>query len=139
MKIRFRIYPDKKLIVAVFKGPVVYEDILQWFNEAREHPDFSSKYKGLVDFRNAVFGTEDREQPRKMAQKAEALAEYMVKIDFTSAKWALLADSPVETSLSMLYSHSASQKHPMETFSTVQAAEDYLEVSLEDAIQDLNK
>jgi hypothetical protein len=91
----------------------------------------------LVDLRKGVFGAMPGGQTSKMAEKARALAEYMTKIDFTIARWAILADTPMETSLMMVYSVDASQKHPIEVFSNVEAAEDYLGVPLEQALQEL--
>ena len=138
MKGKFKIFPELRLIVACFTGTTVSEDIIQWFDEASNHPEFSKEYQGLVDCRKALFGNELRDKPREMAKKACELVEYMVKIDFTSANWAILVDSPMETSLSMLYSMGASQKHPIEIYSTVEAAEEYLGIPLQDALQELD-
>jgi len=138
MKAIFKIFPERKLIVARFTGTIAYQDVLQWFDEAREHPDFSQEFPGLVDLRKAAFGMVPGGKTGKMAKKARALAEYMTKIDFTTAKWAILTDTPMETSLMMVYSKDASQRHPIEIFSTVEAAEDYLGVALEYALQELS-
>ncbi len=137
MKAIFKIFPERKLILACFTGTIDYREVLQWFNEVRAHPDFSQKFQGLVDMRKAAFGMMPGGKKSKMAEKARALAEYMTKIDFTIARWAILADTPMETSLMMVYSVDASQKHPIKIFSTVEAAENYLGVPLESALQEL--
>ena len=139
MKIKFKIYPDKKLISALFKGTIVYENILQWFDEVYAHPDFSREYQGIIDLRQVIFGMEHRNQPGKMAEKAKALAQYMAKLDFTSARWAILVVSPIETSLTMMYASNASRKHPINIFSTVEAAENYLGIPLSDVINNLDR
>ena len=138
MKAIFKIFPEHKLIVARFRGTIVYQAVLQWFDEAREHPDFTQEFQGLVYLRKAVFGMVPGGKPGKMAEKARVLAEYMTKIDFTTSKWAILTDTPMKTSLMMVYSKDASQRHPIEIFSTVDAAEDYLGASLEYALQELS-
>jgi hypothetical protein len=132
---KFKIFTERKFIVARFTGTIVYQDVIQWFDDTRRQPDFSQELPGLLDLRKAKFG---RVSGGKMAEKARALAEYMVKIDFTTAKWAILTDAPMETSLMMVYSKGASQKHPIEIFSTVEAAEDYLGVSFAHALQELS-
>ena len=139
MKIKFTIHPDKKLISSLFKGTIVYEDIVQWCNQIYGHPDFSSEYQGIIDMREVTFGLEDRNQPSKMAEKAKSLAQYMANLDFTTAKWAILADTPIETSLSMMYANDASRKHPINIFSTVEAAENYLDTPLADVIRDMDR
>ena len=136
MKAVFKIFPERKLILASFTGTIVYQEVLQWFDEVRAHPDFSKDFQGLVDLRKGVFGAMPTS---KMAEKAHALAEYMTKIDFTTAQWAILADTPMETSLMMVYSRNASQKHPIKVFLTVEAAEGYLGVPLEDALRELGE
>ena len=135
MKTRFKILTERKLIIACFSGTIAYQDVLQWFDNTREHPEFSKHFQGIVDLRKAEFG---KMAGVKMAEKARALAEYMIKIDFTTAKWAILADTPMETSLMMLYSKGASQKHPIEIFSTVKAAEEYLDIPLASALKEMN-
>ena len=139
MKINFKIYPEKWLIASRFTGTIIFEDVLQWFNKTKEHPDFSPKYQGVIDMRTAVFGDANRENPGKMVKKTYALAEYMKKIDFTKSKWALITDTPVETSLLMMYAKDASKKHPIKIFSTVEAVEEYLNLSIADVLKDLNE
>ena len=138
MKAIFKIFPERKLILACFTGTIVYQEVLQWVDEVRAHPDFSQEFRGLVDLRKGVFGSVDRGKTSKMAEKARALAEYMIKVNFTTARWAILADTPMETSLMMVYSVGASQKHPIKVFSTVEAAEHYLGVPLESALRELS-
>lgn len=137
MKVKFKINPDKKLISTLFKENIEYEDVVRWFDEVYAHPDFSPEYRGIIDMRHMIFGSENRDQPGKMAENTKALAQYMTKLNFTSARWALLVDSPLETCLSMLYANDASLKHPIKIFSTVEAAEDYLCLPLADDIHDL--
>ena len=137
MKAIFKIFPERKLILASFTGTIDYREVLQWFDEVRAHPDFSQKFRGLVDMRKGVFGAIPGGKTGKMVEKARALAEYMTKIDFTTTQWAILADTPMETSLMMVFSKGASQKHPIKVFSTVEAAENYLGVPLESALQEL--
>ena len=120
-----QIYPDRQLIVVRFSGPVGYDDMLQWMQEIREHESFSRTYDGLVDNREAIF-----HQTRP--QKAQGLATYLIETDFTRGKWALLVDKPMETALSMLYSAVASVQHPIQVFSTLEGANQYLDNKLTD-------
>jgi hypothetical protein len=119
VKAIFKILPERRLIMASFTGTIEYKEVLQWFDEVRTHPDFSQEFPGLLDLRKAAFGMM---ASSKMVEKARALAEYMIKVNFTKAKWAILTDTPMETSLMMVYSKDASQRHPIEIFSTVEAA-----------------
>ena len=132
----FQIYTDKKIIAVVFSGAVVYEDILTWFKELHSHPDFSPEFYCVVDLRKAEFGIERRDQPAKMAKKGKELASYINKISLSLKKWAIIADTPVETSLAMLFAKDTSEKQPMEIFSTTGAAENYLGISLKNIIDD---
>lgn len=92
------------------------DEIMQWFDEVREHQDFSKDYLGLADFRKAVLAMPPEGNTSAMVKKASALSKYMIDKDFTTAKWAILTNAPIETSLMMVYSNRASQKHPVKIF-----------------------
>ncbi len=132
----FGIHPDKKLVSVIFTGNVVYEDIITWFSELHNHPDFSPDYNGVADLRNTQFGIERRDQPTKMVKKGRELAAYMDKINLSLKKWAIITDSPVETSLAILFAKEAAGKQSVEIFSTAKAAEIFLGTSLSGIITD---
>jgi hypothetical protein len=125
MERTFKIYPDKKLVVARFTGPIDYQDILNWFNEALQNESFSMEYDGIVDLRKVVFKETRRE-------KVQFLASYIIEHNFTKGKWAILASTPMETALSLLFSEYAPLQQPVNIFSTVKAAARFLAKDLED-------
>ena len=138
MKTIFKIFPERKLVLTCFTGTINFKDVINWFDAVQKHQGFSQEFSGVVDLRKGVFGRILDGKTVQMAEKAKELADYMISKDFTRAKWAILADTPMETSLMLVYSNSASQKHPIRIFSTIQAAEEYLGVALADAFKELS-
>jgi hypothetical protein len=120
----FEIYPEKKLIVARFTGPIDYQDILNWFEDALQHEAFSKDYDGIVDLRKAAV-------QEARPEKAKLLASYIIEHDFTKGKWAILVSKPMETALSLLYANVATRQHPVESFSTIEAAASFLAKDLD--------
>ena len=116
----FKIYPEKKLIVTRFIGPIVYQDVLNWVDELTRNEFYSKEYDGIVDLRKAIFTDPD-------PQKAQALSTYMIEHDFIQGKLVMLVDKPTETALVMIHCRKEGKKHPTEVFSTVQAAASFLE------------
>jgi hypothetical protein len=125
MERTFKIYPDKKLVVARFTGPIDYQDILNWLNEALQNESFSTEYDGIVDLRKAFF-KETRHE------KVQFLASYIIEHNFTKGKWAILVSTPMEAALSLLFSRYATLQQPIDIFSTVEAAARFLAKNLED-------
>jgi hypothetical protein len=119
MSSTFKIYPEKQLIVTRFTGLIVYDDMLHWIDEVLQHESFSREYDGIVDLREAAFKT-------IRADKAKLLGSDMIERNFTKGKWAILVSTPIETALSLLYNQVATQQHPIESFSTVEAAASFL-------------
>ena len=134
MEKTLRIYPDRKLIVARFKGIITYEDIIQWFDEVIRHEDFSKEYSGVVDLRSAEFLKAPSGKIHETITRTRKAAQYTIEKDFTKGKWALLADTPMETSLLMIYAKEVFSKHPVSIFSTVEAAAHYLGQKLDDVL-----
>lgn len=125
MERTFKIYPDKKLVVARFTGPIDYEDILNWLNEALQNESFSMEYDGIADLRKAVF-------KETRLEKVQFLASYIIEHRFTKGKWAILASTPMETALSFLFSKYATLQQPIDIFSTVEVVATFLAKDLED-------
>ena len=123
----FGIFPDQKLMIARFIGPIDFYDIRDWIDEAPRYKAFSTEYDGIVDQRRAIF-------KHTRIEKAKELATYMVEHRFTSGKWVVLVTKPMETALSLLYREIAVVKHPIELFSTIDAAAKYLERNVKDLV-----
>ena len=115
----FKIYPEEKLIVTRFTGPVVYQDILNWIDELARNESFSKEYDGIVDLRKAIFTDPDPENAR-------ALSSYMIEHNFSRGKLAILVDKPRETALVMIHRWKTGPEHPIEAFSTVEAAAHFI-------------
>jgi hypothetical protein len=112
-------FPNSRLIVTRFFGPIDYEDVLEWLDTASLDARFSREFDGVVDLRKARL-TSFR------IEKARLLAKHVIDLDFTQGSWAVLADRPAETAFSMLYTSVANQHHPVEVFSSVDAAANFL-------------
>ena len=119
MQRTYDIYPDERLILVRFHGAISYEDILMWLEEALDDQHFSKWYNGVVDLRNAVFA-------QHRLEKAHLLARFVAEQDLTSGRWAILADKPMETALSILYGSATREKHPIRVVSTIRGASAFL-------------
>ncbi len=115
----FKIYSEMNLIVVRFTGPIDFQDIYDWVNEAYKSEEYSKAYDGIVDFRDAVF---KQTRPKKILE----LVAHMLKLDFTKGTWGILVNSPMETALSLIYTQEAAQTHPVSIFSTVEGAAKFI-------------
>lgn len=120
----FTIYPEIKLVVSYFSGPIVYQDIIDWVDELSSNESFSKEYDGIVDLRKAVFTD-------PTPDKARSLSSYMMEHNFTQGKLAVLVDKPTETALVILHRQAEGGRRPVEIFSTVEAAADFIDKDAE--------
>lgn len=118
---KVQIYPEQSLVVTHFSGPVTIEEIKKANLEIAKNPNYSKLFDGVSDFRFAQADFADYEllEFRKSA----------VKSDFNRGAWCLLASSPIETAMSMIFANKV-QNHPIKVFSTVNAASAYLHKDL---------
>jgi hypothetical protein len=114
-----RILVAERLAIVQWFGRVTFEEVVAWMDELVAHPDFSADFDGIVDLRKG-------DLTRSTSAEAQAVADLMIERRLTRGRWVHLADGPMETALSMMYSRAVSTQYPMRVFSTVESAADYL-------------
>jgi len=120
---QLNIYQHEKLIVVVFEGDISIEELKSARLEMINHPDYHESFNGVYDFRKAV---------KKYRQESLfSFSDTIVKEDKTKGKWCSLNKTPVETGLSELLKNKVKARHPFESFSTVLAASEFLQIRLQ--------
>ncbi|MFD2110857.1 hypothetical protein [Thiorhodococcus fuscus] len=123
----FDIYPERRLVVGRFAGPIDYQDVIAWVKDAMGEETFSSDYDGVVDLRRSTL-------KEARPDRARFVANYTIDEGFTQGRWAILVDRPKETALSYIFSSIAAGRYPVQVFSTTDAASIYLRRDLSDLL-----
>lgn len=115
---KLNIYPNESLAVCVYTGDVSVHEIEATSIEIASHPEYQDTLSIVSDFRQA----------RVMYSKSELhrLSEGMAKSPLTVSSWCLLADSPAETAMALIFSHDLRDVHPVGVFCTIEAASEFV-------------
>ena len=122
----YKIIKEKKLIIEVYSGDICLDffqqSMLQEFND----PDYLDIEYGICDLRNANLVLSDKE--------VKKLFDFALQHDKNlSVQWATLTKGPYETAMAMIYELQAEKLYGYKIFSTVEAASDYLGISIDDS------
>lgn len=112
----YTIYPDKAFAVVKFMGHVTREEILTYYQDIYEHPDYSEEFCGVADLREAILEV----IPSDIPEFGEIGASN------TTGKWVLLVTEPQNTAFALLYSDVATKKHPLIVASETATASNFL-------------
>lgn len=126
--VTYKIIKDKKIVLLDISGDISYSQFVECFDAAVKDPDYSSTYNGIAVFRDDT----KIEMSRKETME---LAEYVVSNKLSDGKWAILADKPLETALSLIYQERATSQHEVSIFSTIEGASEYLDIDLKEILE----
>ncbi len=123
MKVLYEIFPERQLIVQRYLGAVAIGDFIAAAERLWIDPRYSPAYNGLADLTDLQV-TVSVADTRKLAQLMAGHPRT------TRGKWAAVIASPVGTAFAFIYQRLIRPRHPVEIFSTWEAACAYLDIDL---------
>lgn len=123
LNVRYKILPQYNLIIEFFSGEITLDAILSAKKSKNSMPEFDPTFNHLIDLRHAKTNI-SLSEIKEIAKFQEENKQYIKK-----RKSAFLADSPEQTSLTILFTLSM-QNLPIdfEIFSTTKAALNWLDL-----------
>jgi len=125
-KLDYRVLDENRLVIEVFSGKVELDDYIS-FKETEIHDNqYHLEYKHLVDLCDAIIisaGENIEDKVKKFVSAIENTPGF-----FGNRKSALLANTPQQVTASMLYKLLNELPVPVETFTTLSAAIEWLEL-----------
>lgn len=125
---QLEIHPDDALIICHFSGHITIDEIEEATDELTALPDYSAELDGVSDFRHAQV-TFTREELARFIRSS-------VENPVTRSSWCILADSPMETAMALIFASEMKKIHPVDVFSTVEGASDFLKKDLSDRLSE---
>lgn len=124
----YKLFPEQKLIVVVFRGLVSLPEILEYFMSIAYAPGFDKDFCGVADLRKA-----------QLDLKPQDLSAFdpSNEKDLTEGPWVFLVNDPKTTALSFLIKDQADDNHPLQVFSEPKTASGYLGLDVAPFIQDV--
>jgi hypothetical protein len=75
MSIKYKIFPDHKLVYVVGKGQIEFDDLLYHIQELSENPEYIPPMKKLVDYRNSTLSKLTSSEAQKFTDKKAQLKD----------------------------------------------------------------
>lgn len=116
--IRYKVFPEKKLISVRLEGQINFDDLHQWHRMLGENKEYRADFDAIVDHRRAKLKLNPQDMKRLVAVNHE--------MGLIKGRWVHLTDTPVETALAKTYQTSAKDLHEVEVYCTVSSVSDYL-------------
>lgn len=119
-----KIYPDKQLIVGKYNGDVCMNDIVSLTQEMVLNSSYSPLFNGVTDCR----GVNLLVTPDEM----NAFTRGVIDDEVSLGTWCFICDEPNTTAYMMLFQSNLKSRHPVEVYSTVDAASNRLNIDLKE-------
>lgn len=123
MSFGYEIYPEKRAVVATFRGHFSRQALEAAIGRLWSDPRYRTDYVGIVDISHGSVGI--------AIEDFRAVVGWVRSHERTSAaRWAALASSPYATACALLYRRAISDRQDFQVFSTWEAACRFIEVDL---------
>ena len=118
------VFPDKQLIVAKYSGDVCMDDVVRLTEEMVSNPNYSPLFNGVTDYRGAKLSA--------TSDEVTAFAKDVIESEVSLGTWCILCDEPNTTAYNMIFQSLLKSRHPVEIYSTVDAASKRLNMDLKE-------
>lgn len=122
MRAKYKFFPEQGLLVEVFYGPIGLRTLVEILQQQARHPEFASFTKLLTDLRKA-----------EITISASELKDYLDELEKTMSerklKWAVIAEDPRSTALSLLAGNHRVFRDSALVVSTLPSAADFLNIT----------
>ena len=125
--VTYKLFKEKEMVLLDISGETSYSEFVECFDAAVKDPDYSRTYSGITVFRDDT----KLEMSRKETME---LAEYVVSNKLSDGKWAVLANKPLETALTLIYQERVTSQHEASVFSSIEGASEYLDIDLKEIL-----
>ncbi len=122
MSLKYKVYPERQLLVDVLEGELHISDILKINTAESKNVDFSKINKSITDLRKARLRLSLKEVKDfiKLLQPANTN---------TDAKWAVLTHNQIQTILAMMLRIDSRYKDTVRVFPTVNDCNNFLGIN----------
>ncbi|MCA1758778.1 MAG: hypothetical protein LC658_03325 [Bacteroidales bacterium] len=121
---KYKIYPDKHLLVDVMEGNIDITDLEKIFHHEILNADFKYVEKILSNISNA--------HPNISANDIQKFANLMVSFGSNSLlRWAILTEKPIQAALSFLIKENEFFSNIVGVYSTLEACNQFLNISFD--------
>jgi hypothetical protein len=121
MNLKYKIYPDRSLLVDVLTGDLTYGNVKYLVEQEKQDKDFHRINRVISDTRKANL----KIKPEEVQEYLAFIKEIPMNVDF---RWAILASTPDQTALTMLIGMDPFFKKLVAVFSTVRACVNFISV-----------
>jgi len=125
MEIKYKIYPEKKLLVEVISGTITLKNLKKLFKTVSSDKQFMDFDKVLTNVSQAKFKI-------SIFEVDEYLKFVKSIVKDREVKWGIITSKPRATALSMLITIDPTFKKKTKIFSTLNACTNFLNVSIEE-------
>ena len=115
MKFCYKIFPERRAIVARYAGALTLSELVASAETMWADPSYSRKFDGIADISDASLGV--------------AMSDFRALLGFlrdhhrtSQGRWAAVATTPFATACGMMYRGALFGRHTLEIFSTWEAA-----------------
>jgi len=122
------VYPEESLVVCVYSGDFLVDEIGETMEIVASHPAYHDAMNIVSDFRKAAV--------RYTKNELHHLSARLTRSPVTASSWCLLADSPAETAMALIFAHDLREVHPVGVFCTVKAASEFIRRDLSPHLND---
>ena len=124
MELKYKIYPEKKLLVEVIAGTFTFDDLKKLFVTVSTDKQFNDFDKVLTNLSKAKLKI-------SLFEVDEYLKFIKAIVKDREVKWGIITTKPKATALSMLVAIDSVFKKNTKIFSTLNACTNFLEISFE--------
>ncbi len=122
MGIKYKVYREEGLLVDVFEGNISLSDIMEIYRIEHENIDFFTTTKAVSDIRKAKF--------KISLDEVKSFIKFMQNPNNnTNFRWAVLAQNPMQTALSILVRMDNYYRDIFKVFSTLEGCNTFLKTN----------
>ena len=128
MPIKYKIFPDKKIVYALGTGEITFNDLLLHIEELAKDPNYKAPMKKIVGYRNSTLSKLTTEEANKFTNKKSQLKDI-----FQNEMCAFVTHADLDFGLSRVHgAHIESSNITTNVFRSIEDAFIWLGVELEE-------
>jgi hypothetical protein len=133
MSIKYKIFPKRKLVYAVGKGPIQFDDLMAHIDEIACNPEYTPPMKKIVDYRNATIEKLSSDQANQFTEKKSQL-----KSKFKDETCVLVTETDLNFGMSRMHgTHIETSNIKTNVFRNIEDALSWLQVNLDESEMEL--
>ena len=127
MSLKYKIYPEKSLLIDELNGSISYKELLDFHSTYRNDKNLISVHKVLTN----LYGVNFKLSVNEMEAYIEVLKEEPLPPNFI---WAILTVTPTSTMFSILIQQEPHFKNKVGVFTTIEASLKFLNIEFDENV-----